>query len=250
MTHGRPDWVRTTTLQDIRDVFGNIPQVNMGEVAARLGSAKIFERRGDVVFVDDFESSTLKWAITGSALAENYSGVRSNVSAQSKNFSMKLNAGTVQSSYVKASHTHYLPVQKRMGVEFSFTLSPNVIDIYNSMELQTKTMKYVATFDYSPASSLFSIRKSDGNYVNIDSALVLAKDDKLFHTWKMVFDIETGMWVRGYIDNLEYDLSEYGLYLVGGSYTPQMSLQIQVWNFVVVSQYSYIDNVIFTQNEP
>ena len=43
----------------VKEVSASIS--DMGEVAARLGSIDIYDKRGDVVFFDNFEGAFLRW---------------------------------------------------------------------------------------------------------------------------------------------------------------------------------------------
>ncbi len=55
MTHTLPDY---TTKYKMTNIFSNI---DTAELAVRLGSGVIYDRRGNVVDYDDFEHGSLKW---------------------------------------------------------------------------------------------------------------------------------------------------------------------------------------------
>lgn len=248
MVRGKPDWTRVTTLQDIRDVFGNIPEVSMGELAARLGSITIFERRGEVLFMDTFEDSTLKWEKGG---VGKETIVRSNVTAKSGNYSLKLltEAGYGASASIKRYRP--LPATKRFGYEYSFALGSGIWHVYNVVVIYTADKAYVATLRYDPESNDLVIDAGGGvGDVIIDSDLDLKESDFIFHTWKIVFDFETGKYVRVFCNSKEYAVSAYELVTsTAGPFTPQMYVYTEVFT-LDESVYIYVDDIILTQNEP
>lgn len=248
MVHGRPDWVRTTTLQDIRDVFGNIPQVSMGELAARLGSIDIFDRRGEVVFLDNFDSPTLKWEKDFPDSVGEI--IRTNESALHGDYSIKMTTGPESAHQVRMRKYHYLPVRKRIGVEYSFALGAGYCTIFSSFVLYTTTAKYDPRVWYKDITSELFLYDRDLGSVLFPEKVNLREDDFTYNTWKLVVDLDTEKYVRLLLNDIEYDLSAYSLPKSENSYSPYMYLSIYVINTAAGAHYAYIDSVIFTQNEP
>ncbi|GAI49683.1 unnamed protein product, partial [marine sediment metagenome] len=56
MSRGQPDYGSSA----VKEVAGTL--ADMGELAARLSSIVEYDRRGDVVYLDDFEEPVLKWS--------------------------------------------------------------------------------------------------------------------------------------------------------------------------------------------
>lgn len=249
MVKGRPDWVRTTTLKDIRDVFGNIPEVSMGELAARLNSVNYFERRGEVVFLDDFEDSTLKWYADG--VEAGWSVLRSNVTARDKNYSLKLTTGAQALDYVYARHNNYLPTSTRLGFENSFVLGSDIFAILTSLHFFDGTNEYYGQFEYLPPTDDLRIKIGVDKYFVLETDLDLKEEDYTFHTWKLVVDLKEGKYVRGFLNNKEYNLSAHDLLIdESPDIAPYMYVMLYVINYHAGAVYAYIDNVIYTQNEP
>lgn len=248
LVHGRPDWVRATTLQDIRDVFGNIPQVGMGELAARLGAISFFERRGEVIFMDDFEDSTFKWLTD--ATGTTWSVARSNASALNGNFSVKLTTDAAPTTFVAIEKYLHPSVLKRMGFEYSFAIGSNIDSIYNLFNIYTKTTRYKALLSYTPQTQKLIVTDHYLGSKIIATNVDLREHDLTYHTWKMVVDLETGKYVRLYLNGEYYDLSQWTLPFTPGDYTPDMYLIIYIINYSTGNHYVYVDNVVITQNEP
>lgn len=246
--HGRPDWVRSTTLQDVRDVFGNIPQVGMGELAARLGSIKHYEKRGEVIFMDDFEASTLKWVTGGTGTG--HAEVRSNASSKGGNYSMKLVTGNLFENRAYIQHYGHQPVMKKLGFEFSFALGSNLWFVFNSVYIYDGTYKYTVRLSYSPYYDKLYVIDEEGTGREIATGLALKEHNHLYHTWKQTYDLETEKYVRCYLDHVDYDISEYSFQKTEDNSPAHLLVEIEILTATDANNYTHFDNIIITQNEP
>lgn len=235
-------------LTDPEDVFGNPNYIGAGELAARLGSIRTFEKRGETVFMDDFEASTLKWE-TGGLGEETI--LRSNKTTKSGDFSLKLLTGAepLDSAYI--IHALPLPTSNRFGFEYSFALGSGIYSIYNMIRIYTADTRYTATVAYLPGSNSLILKAGGGvGEVELDDDLDLIENDFIFHTWKIVLDFETGKYVRIFCNHKEYDVSAYELETAtAGPYTPYMYIYVPIFTDNG-SVYVYVDDIILTQNEP
>ena len=59
MVHTLPPW---TSKYRLVKIFAN---VDVAELVVRLGSPVSFDRRGNVVLIDDFAASVIKWSYPG-----------------------------------------------------------------------------------------------------------------------------------------------------------------------------------------
>ena len=59
MAHGHPDYGGAAPLATVYTLQ------DLAELAARLGSIDVFDRRGNVLLLDDFESGIKKWLFGG-----------------------------------------------------------------------------------------------------------------------------------------------------------------------------------------
>ena len=238
----------TSVLADPLDVFGHRTYIGAGELAARLGSINTYERRGNVVFIDDFEDSTLKWKVGGSGT--DHTEVRTNNSAHSKNYSMKLTTGNAALDGAYIQHLHYVPPLKRLGIEMAVAL-----EVATPGQIWNEAMIYDGSYYIHPQALYYpssgSLKITDENDVAQTIATVSTKRDPLFYNqWKMVFDLNTYKYVRMFFNNVEYDISDYGIYRVLNSSAAHMYIQILAYNASSGNHSAYIDNVILTQNEP
>ena len=235
-------------LTDPEDVFGNPNYMGAAELAARLGSINTFERRGTTVFMDNFESSTLKWvsSLTGTGAA----AVRSNASAKNGDYSIKLTTGNAEDNYAKLVHYNYFPVSTRLGFEVSFALGSDIKYFSLWTWSYSGTHEIIPQMHYYPQTNLLKIFDENSNPITIASGLNLFEADLLYHTLKLVFDISTNKYVRAYCDKYEYDISEYEYPHQVSSATPILLPEFDVHNNAAGNHYVYADDFILTQNEP
>jgi len=242
MPHGGPDY---GVYAGKRTIYG---LHDMAELAARLGSIVTYDRRGDVVLLEDFEGAAGRWR--NWQFGNLYNGAISAENARSGSFSYKLPlpAGAISWGFIDTSIP--LPVLGNMGVEFSFA---GIDDIkYVTLELYSwDGAKY-----YYPYVEVHFVNKTlkvcDETYtlVTIDADLPLFDWYNCWHTLKVVYDSENGKYKRLLIDGKAYDLSSYGLYWEADTERPALELVITAKNNTVLAQEIYFDDVIITQNEP
>ena len=235
-------------LTDPEDVFGNPSYMGAAELAARLGSVDIFDRRGEVVFLDNFDSPTLKWETGGTVT--NLEVVRSIESALHGDYSVKLTTGDETLDTARIKKYHYLPVLKRIGMEYSFALGSGLAAVISSFGFYTKTTYYTPNVWYDVTYDKLSLEDAIEGTVDIATGIVLRENDQTYHTWKVVVDLDTEKYVRILLNDEEHDVSDYSLPKTTGSYTPHMFLYIYAINKTAGNHYIYVDNAIFTQNEP
>ncbi|MCK4815310.1 hypothetical protein KA005_06035 [bacterium] len=235
-------------ITDPVDMFGNRTYVGAGELAARLGSINTFERRGNVMLMDNFEESTLKWVPLGTGTGNTQ--LRSNITAQKGSYSVKLTTGNAEDNYSAITCYTYMPIKKRIGAEISFALGSEIKKFYLRFRAFDGTYLFQCDALYEPQASVFYVYDDVGQWQSVVASLSLKEYDFLFHTLKMVFDLDTEKWIRTVIDNVKYDISTIGLWKHNQPTTPYARSEIQVYNNSVGNHYAYVDNFIITQNEP
>lgn len=242
MSHTLPDY---TTKYKLASIFAHIDEA---ELAARLGSINYFDRRGNIIFMDDFENTPIKWVTStsgaGAAVA------LSTVTARSGSSSIKLTSGTTISKFAGIYKRLILPPNKKIGYEFSFVLSDNIdhIDFYVWVQSLTKIHKYWVRLD--PIAKTVALLQSGGLYPVVGSFNELYVEDTTFHTVKLIVDEETGYFKTLIIDDTVFDLSSYAAVTVNVANPCNVYLTINLVGDGVANGYLYVDDVIVTQNEP
>lgn len=249
MVHGGPDWginVPVATVYGVDD---------MGELAARLGSIVNFDRRGNIIFMDDFQSSLSKWH---TVLALGAGGEIAITNERAKNGATSCKVTTPDAVGAIAQLTHYFsfPVLSKIGIEASFTLGPVEIDhicmaltLEDDVEVKLAQIKLIRA---PPGSTLHTLQylDADDNWVTFGTAHIYSANH-YFVPAKLVADMENDCYVRFLIANYSFDLSAYPLRVFSPPPTPaHAAFSIVVENGAAGNHSLYLDDAIITQNEP
>ena len=127
MVHTLPDY---TSKWKMDKIFANIDDA---ELAARLGSQNTYDRRGNTIWMDDFEAPSLKWAkvLSGAGAAITINAEHPYRGSQH----LKLVGGSTVNRRAQAlKYFSYLHVSN-VGAEVAFTADANVL--YFILELMS-----------------------------------------------------------------------------------------------------------------
>ena len=118
MVHTLPDY--TTKYKTVR-VFANLDHA---ELAARINNINTYDRRGNIMWWDDFEGSILLWDIGGSGTGRNaeLSTAEPLVGSQC----CKLTTGDAINNEGGIFRFFQLPTTTTLGAEISFRIWPNI----------------------------------------------------------------------------------------------------------------------------
>lgn len=226
-----------------------IESITRAELAARLGSVHTFDRRGDLLWYDDFESGIGKWdTIT--------SGVGAEVSwsadyARTGGFSCKMTAGRTGNKRAMIINNRPIPILSGIGVEIAWH-SPTAVDLID-IELYlydgTNLSRFVLRYDDSNRDLIYF----DGvlGWTTLNSDLDLDAWNKIFYQMKLVVDLTLGKYVRCIINDLTYTMDNKPGQVVANATTPYMDLSITVDGTTWAgNDVAYLDSVLITQNEP
>jgi hypothetical protein len=242
MAHGTPDWGVTAgsaTVYQLND---------MAELAARLGSPITHDRRGDVVWWDDYEWSFNKWledlSGTGAATAI------STVTARNGRCSGLLTAGSTASAFASREHNGPFPALSVMGFEISFCVPDAfgefeaAMDLYDGAEVNNVAIKV------DDVNSRLEYLDSAGVYQVLASGVDVAKEEGFFHTLKIVYDLASGKYARVILDSETYLMTGVAGLQQASASRPAASLVTRIWGHGGLNDLCYVDDAILTQNEP
>ena len=242
MAHGMPDYgIYAPKLT----VFG---LEDMAELAARLGSIVTFDRRGDVVWMDDFEDNIAKWAILGSGTG--YGAALSTEAARNGAKSVKLTTGAAIGNGVSILREIPPPVLGKCGLEISWTAYGNLayvllimthFDGAKARQGQVRYRRPQNDLQYLDSTNTFQTFATPGdirdNIVN-------------FHTAKLVIDLKNDKYTRFILDAVTYDLSAYALRTGAAVTSPNLTYGVETETRAAENTSNYVDDCIVTQNEP
>lgn len=234
-------------ITDPEDVYGNAHMIGNAELAARLGSINTFDRRGDTIWMDDFEAVFLRW--TPYTVGDNSECVLVADESFSGSQSCKLRTDINVNDYAEIRRSFALPVQTRIGFQFSVTanMGDNNLEIWNS--IYTGTELYQAKTKYHYDTKTLSVYDHTAGWTSIATDRVLGAKPLFYSTIKLVVDYSTGKYVRLLFDEKTYDISAYTMPYTTPAASPSMTILIQLKNLDATGRQAWIDNVILTQNE-
>lgn len=242
MPHGGPDWSTGGQISTVHTVE------DLGELAARLGSIVTFDRRGNIIFLDDFESGIEKWTHESFAGGEGLAW--SSIHARNGDFSAKLTTDDHTNDDAVMIATIPYPALSQIGFEFSFLRDSYLKQITIAIELETGADVVSAGATWTAATKTWTVTDKDGAVHNLTPTITLGIDYPMFFTVKLVADFINRNYIRLIINNTEFNLS--GITLPVSAPGPSPKLQ----GFIVILTNSndvcslYVDDVIVTQNEP
>lgn len=242
MAKGQPDfglYAPTETIVGLSD---------MGELAARLGSIVTFDRRGNVIFADDFADGIQNWHLGGIGTqviewCSQYS--------RDGGFSCKLETDTDEDdSALITRHVGY-PALSKMGMEISVSDKQNWKILHIEMRLTTTDGQWRARIRYVYATKTLFYLNYAGTYTAIPGASYTTHvNPAYFDTIKLVADFVNNEYKQLVLNDTTYALSGIGLRWHGGLGTPNMHAIIELFSDGVGAAIGYIDSAILTQNEP
>lgn len=242
MAHGQPDYSGTSqkiTTYSLSD---------MAELAARLGSINTFDRRGDLVWYDDFEATLNKWVNNG-----NGTGHDADVSTTAaRNGAQSCKIVTGSDGQLSGVIYAYAPelVKSKVGLEVHWTRpSFNWTYIYFRLQIIHSDYQWDARIKFQDSDA--SLHYWDGSaYQQIATGVGARSSAYQFLPLKFVVDLDNEVYERLLFQRTEYDLTSYALPSAAGSAITETVISIYSEGTAGNNVTGYVDDIILTQNEP
>ena len=241
MPRGYPDY-------GIREIFGaSIGAIDLTELAARLWSINTFDRRGEVVLMDDFESPVIGWAI---APLSSGTAIYDSTAFRSGSQSLLVTTAAVLDDYVELFKS--IPVHNlgKIGIEWSFSPQDKDMKVVIRLDLYDGTTYYAALIEVYANTGLCRLFNENSAYVDIATVGRLVASTHAFHTIKMVIDTDSKVYYRFVINNIEVDISTYPLYNTVSTSDKRLVIDMRVYTEEAQANQCFLDDMILTKNEP
>ncbi len=242
MAHGTPDFGLTAGQKTVYQL------TDLGELAARLGSLVTFDRRGDVVALEDFENGLPPWII--SLVGAGSYGTLSMRYRDSGHCGVYLYVSAVAGSSAGIYRAYALPASSKIGVECKFSFGIGLQYLKLTGGFSDGTTSYATGLRWNHPATTLQVMKEDKSYVTVASGDRLAFGLDAFNTIKLVFDLETGKYVRAVLNGNTYLLDDYSGYSEAVDENASATLYFGAENSGSLSTTACVDSVILTQNEP
>jgi len=216
MAHGRPDD------SNIKSVIPVYVMQDLAELAARLGSTVVLDRRGSVIFMEDFGKGLGGWIRASSASSPN--PTITNARSWFGGASALINPVIGDDEYATLSKYFFYREQGILALEWVMASTNNAhyIDVILVINLPTVTLN--ATIRIYPAINRIDIYDNDDDYVTLDDDPPISWNS-LYPTY---FRLSINTLSYSYIELIAnykvYDLSDYTLHQGGVSSSPTFYL--------------------------
>lgn len=241
MTHGLPDWgLRRSQVVYALD--------DLAELAVRLGSIVSYDRRGNVIFLEDWESGNIvRWDPTISGTGSTIGAV--STFAQNGSYSLEVVTGSELNSAPNITRRTPYTVLGKLGLEISLYVYSLTIRPWVVLTVHTGTNSVAARIRYTESTGVWEFYSSAGVWTAF-ATKVIYRGARAFHKLKIVADFLTRKFVRVLINEDEFDLSANALYAPASTLEPFISVFLLNENLATGNRKIYFDDIIVTQNEP
>jgi len=240
MPHGGPDWStggQISTVHTIED---------LGELAARLGSIVTHDRRGNVIWYDDFESGIEAWAILGSP---GYTITWDSTHHKSGGFACKMVTGNDANDFASITTHLAIPVISKLGFEIAITKEDNIKEIEIRSDTFSAVHVYYVRVKWVAASDTWYYYNSAGGWTALTPTQALLSVDYLFNVIKLVADPIASKYVRLIVNEQPFDLSGLALRVIGPIANIEIVPAVKITTNADAVATVWVDNAIVTQNE-
>jgi hypothetical protein len=241
MAHGAPDYSNVI-------VGDNVYRIDdMGELAARLGSQLVYDRRGNFIWGGDFRFGLDEFNVgtlgTGAAVA------LSNLYPFMAPFSIELTPGNSSNDYAYIDKRIALPKADTIGFS-CLTFQPTLGDsLFLQSLLYDGTKLYLPLLIIDFDTNEYKVGTPTGTIVfeNSPDTPPYSSTNTFI---KLVIDVLNKKYLRAIINFTEYDLSQYSLNSGASSISKHLIYRLEQNNTGAVSAVSlYINNMTITINE-
>lgn len=218
------------------------------ELAVRLGSVNTFNRSGDVIFQDGFESGLAAFYDTAPGVDAETDITP--LTARNGGFSCLMISGLSDEGNTLVGKFLAYPFLCKMGFEVSFSYPSTGIQIYIALMIYTGTERLLGILVIEPASKRIRYYNGDVVWPTLLSNINPAVGAQWFNTIKLVIDFENRIFDKVFINKDVYDISAYDLHIANSTAAPLVDTEVYIFPTTDVNRTLYIDDWIMTINEP
>lgn len=238
----RPDWSKYLPGSERHSLE------DMSELAARLWSPSVYDRRGEVVWMNNFADGLSQWRpVEG---GDEDSVILSADYPNRGHYCAKLITGTVGIIAAGIYAYVYPPVLNKWGLEVGFAIGQAFSSFTIDMGYYDGTYAYRGYALIDGGNDLLKLYDENGDLQTIAEVEVLHSLFGLYHVLKLVIDTEDGTYERILLDSNEYDVSAYSLYPTLSSAAPCNGIRVIFTGDGVGLDHARVGYVISTANEP
>ena len=236
-------------MEKINGLPNIVTPADIKELAARLGSPVPYDRKGEVILLEPFESAiNSHWAKTVTGTGAITVSVDT---ARNGDSSCKLVTGGLITDHTSIARGIPITTKGKFGLEASFSFpAAGSYTVGLFLYYYNGTTARIFQVLYDSTAGSISLSTTGGAFLLALSGFSPILGNT-FHTFKVVGDLNANLYSRLLVDGSEVDLSSVSLYNLGTPFFgPHLRLGVNVDNQAGASVTVYVDNIIVTQNEP
>lgn len=245
MPHGLPDYGIFTA----KETTFNL--ADMADLAVRMGSVVEYDRRGDVIYIDDYEAPIEKFRELCDPACFAF---LDSTGARSGAQSLKLvTDGTINRA--ASIIYHIAPIAAgRHGIKISAALAIQHLKNQTftiTLRLGDGALRYWCGVRYNPVARVLQYSPDGAAWVTFaPDYFVFSNTFRDYHNLKLVVDLAASKFVRFLLDVREWDLSAYSLTTTPEVTTPYCYVYFEVKDLEGAILTNWLEDFVYTINEP
>ncbi len=241
MARGQPDYGPSH-----RSIYG-AGLDDLGEASVRLGSVVVFDRRGQVIDVDDFEGTVLRWAKT---FAGDGAAVFDSTTPKSGAQSVKLTSGAGAGHLAQLVKAFTPLASRRLGLECVLANLPTGAYFILRIEYYDGTTRHLAGIRFDFNALKIAYQTGASSWTDIIDINDVVSGNFYFYPVKLVVDFETDKFVRLLWGGAQHDLTAFSIFTNALVFTPSVTFNLRIERGEISGGTIHIDDAIITQDEP
>lgn len=232
---------------DAEDQWGQILKVGSSELAARLGSLRTLDWRGQTLYLCDFAHGIPTGYFTGSGLGYGYA--LDPTYWQTAGYALKLIAGSTINHNSSWALTVGRPPALSVGVECEWSYWAGGVEYHTLTVVDTATTRYQFGIGVDITNQKLIYYNDAGAWIQFANCVTVALANS-YNRIKVVGDLVTGHYKRGLFNGVEYDMSAYLMKTAAPVSIGFVTTTFYFQGRNAVNDWCWLDNFIFTVNEP
>jgi hypothetical protein len=218
------------------------------ELAARLGSPVVFDRRGQMAWGDRFDAGLAGWVYDGNGTGW---AVKVTVSKTLfPGYAIELTGGSDSVRFARMLKHFGAPDIGRAGVEISTAFLSEFDKLHISLQRFTGALWIYGRIRIDRTNNLLSYQDAAGNEQTIAALPAPDFANAVYQFSKLVLDWDAGEYVRFLYNEEEYDLSGEALYSEADTTQPQHLVSLVFYSRSGSNDRCQIGHVVLTVGEP
>lgn len=242
MPHGAPDW------SDVKKKGIDFRIDDFAELAARLYSPCVFDKRGSYHWSDDFSNGLDIYTFTFAGVGSTYK--LDNEVWERPPYSLFLEAANVGGGLSQVRFNVARPLTGRIGFAVSLRPYSEAQDFRIELYYYTGTQRYVCRVKVLTNTYEIQYQNNLGVWAKIGTLPGLLEDSTCFYHFKVVFDTDELKLDRVLVDNLSITNINGSIPVFADAARPSIQGRVGIYRLTTGPSQLWVDNIVITHNEP